>query len=176
MNLPATNEISQANRAALPDSWIERIFKKMSVNYGSKFADLWRGTDPVDMKNEWAYKLAGFADMPKEIKEALDALDDKPYPPTLPEFLALCREAGRRIDGHKPAIEYRPTAEEQARADALIKKAAERMTKIDRRDHKEWAKKLKARHESGEILSLIQVNAYREALADEYEPAKELAA
>ena len=160
----------------LPESWIGRIFDHMSGLYGSKFSDLWRGSDLGTVRRIWAEKLAGFADMPKAIKEALDALDDKPYPPTLPEFLALCREAGRRLDGHKPAIEYRPTAEEQARADALIKKAAERMTKIDRRDHKEWAKRLKERHEAGEILSLIQVNAYQEALADDYEPAQELAA
>ena len=32
-------------------------------------------------------------------------------------------------------------------------------------DFKAWAKKLKARHDSGEDLSPYQVDAYREALA-----------
>jgi hypothetical protein len=37
-------------------------------------------------------------------------------------------------------------------------------------DFKAWAKKLKARHEAGECLSLLQVMAYQEALADEGKP------
>lgn len=163
MNAP-TNETSLARPSVLPDSWITKIFDHMSGLYGSKFADLWRGSDLETVRRTWASKLAGFADMPKAIKEALDALDDKPYPPTLPEFLALCREAGRRLEAPKVAIEYKPTPEEQAKADEMIRKAAERMTKADSRDHLEWAKKLKERHESGEALSLIQVNAYKEAL------------
>lgn len=135
----------------------------MSGLYGSKFSDLWRGSDLSTVRRMWAEKLAGFADIPKAIKEALDALDDKPFPPTLPEFLALCREAGRRHETHKPAIEYKPTAEEQAKADAIIRAAAESISR-PKHDHKAWAKKLKARHEAGEVLSLTQVNAYREAL------------
>jgi hypothetical protein len=35
-------------------------------------------------------------------------------------------------------------------------------------DPKAWAYKLKARHEKGESLSLIQVKKYKEALNDSY--------
>ena len=144
---------SLANRAALPESWVSRIFDHMSGLYGSKFSDLWRGSDLATVQRLWAEKLAGFAPMPKAIKSALDALDDKPFPPTLPEFLSLCRDAARRLDEPKVAIEYKPTAEEQAKADEVIRKAAERMTKTDSRDHRDWANKLQKRHESGEALA-----------------------
>ena len=134
-----TNMTSPANRPALPDAWIGRIFDHMTGMYGSRFADLWRGSDLNTVRRMWAEKLAGFADMPKAIKEALDALDDKPFPPTLPEFLALCREAGRRHDGHKPAIEYKPTAEEKERADIAAKEIKKIVAKDDR-DYMAWAK------------------------------------
>ena len=98
------------------------------------------------------------------IREALDALDSKPFPPTLPEFLAMCREAGHRHSAPVQALGYTPTAEEQARAAEVIAKAANRLTEIDRRDHKEWAKSLQSRHEAGERLSTQQINAYCEAL------------
>lgn len=172
MSAPETNMTLPANRPALPENWVAKIFDHMSGLYGSKFSDLWRGSDLGTVRRMWAEKLSGFATMPKAIKEALDALDDKPYPPTLPEFLAMCREAGRRHEGNKPSIEYKPTQEEQARAADVIRKVSARIA-TDTRDHKAWARKLKVRHESGEILSLIQVNAYKEALAEESEEVAE---
>lgn len=88
------------------------MFDHLAAMYGSRFADLWRGTDPEKVRAMWASKLAGFADKPGAIKQALAALDEKPFPPTLPEFLALCREAARRIGNDKPALPHKPTAED----------------------------------------------------------------
>ena len=136
MILPESRSVSHD---PLPDSWIGRIFDHMSGLYGSKFSDLWRGSDLGTVRRIWAEKLAGFASMPKAIKEALDALDDKPFPPTLPEFLALCREAGRRHGGNKPAIEYKPTAEEKERAEIAAKEIKKIVAKDDR-DYMAWAK------------------------------------
>ena len=64
-------ETSAARPFVLPDSWIVRIFDHMAAMYGSKFADLWRGTEPEKVRAMWAEKLAGFADKPKAIKLAL---------------------------------------------------------------------------------------------------------
>lgn len=139
----------------LPDSWIGRIFDHMSGLYGSKFSDLWRGSDLNTVRRMWAEKLAGFASMPKAIKEALDALDDKPYPPTLPEFLALCREAGRRHDGHKPAIEYKPTAEENERAEIAAKSLRKIVTQ-DSRDHLSWARRPASHIAFAEVKKLAE--------------------
>ena len=51
------------------------------------------------------------------------------------------------------------------------------MITSEKHDFKAWAKKLKARHESGENLSLLQIQSYREALEEKTDPVEqELAA
>ena len=148
----------------LPDAWIARIFDHMSALYGSKFATLWQGTDPESMRRIWAQKLAGFSEKPKAIKQALDALDAKPFPPTLPEFLTMCREAAQRGLDDPIRLEHRQTAEEKAKAEEAAKKAIEAAHIEKKRDPLQWAKDLKARHESGEPMAYLQVKMYREAL------------
>lgn len=148
----------------MPENWINKIFSHMAGLYGSKFADLWKGTDLEDVKHLWAKKLGGFADQPNAIKQALDALDAKPFPPTLPEFLTMCREAGQRgLDAPK-ALPHYPTPDEIARAEEAAQKVLETVAKMPSRDHLAWAKDLKRRHESGEKLAFLQVKMYREAL------------
>jgi hypothetical protein len=73
----------------LPTSWIERLFDRLSGFYGSKFGDLWRGCDIESVKRTWAEALAGYS--PDEIKHGLNACLSRIFPPTLPEFLMLCR-------------------------------------------------------------------------------------
>lgn len=85
-----TNVTSQAKPSALPDAWIERLFSRFSAMYGSKFADLWRGTNIDHVKALWAEELGGYA--PDEIKRGVDACKTRDWPPTLPEFLKLCRK------------------------------------------------------------------------------------
>ena len=112
MNALQNRETSPPRPSVLPDAWIARIFDHMAALYGSKFADLWRGTEPDKVRAMWADKLAGFADKPLAIKQALSALDERPFPPTMPEFLTLCREAAKRIGNDKPALTHKPTAAE----------------------------------------------------------------
>lgn len=101
--------------SALPESWVARIFEHMAGLYGSKFADLWGGSSPEKVHAVWAEKLAGFADKPHAIKAALDALDEHPFPPTLPEFVVLCRNAARRVGSAQAALPHKPTTEERQR-------------------------------------------------------------
>jgi len=91
------NETLPERLFALPDAWVERIFERLSGLYGARFSDMWRGTDWANVKRTWAERLAGFADKPNAIKSALDSCDARPFPPTLPEFLADCRAAQLRI-------------------------------------------------------------------------------
>lgn len=83
--------------------------------YGTKFADLWAGADIDRVKAKWTEKLRGFADHQGVIQKAVDALDERPNPPTLPEFLALCRDAARRMGTDVPALPYKMTAEDHER-------------------------------------------------------------
>ena len=114
------------NAPRLPMPWIEKIFTHLTELYGSRFADMWRGVDVAGVKTTWAAKLGGFSDRPEAIKAALDALDDKPLPPTLPEFLHLCRDAARRQGDHKnPALECKLSAEQLEKNRARIRELVE---------------------------------------------------
>lgn len=97
---------------SLPATWVERIFGHISALYGSKFLDMWRGQDVNAVKAIWSEKLGGFSDKPHAIKAALDALDEKPFPPTLPEFLHMCRDAARRINPTALQLEHKATPEQ----------------------------------------------------------------
>ncbi len=102
----------------MPSAWIERIFGRMEALYGSAFLDRWKHSDIDNVRRVWAEELAGFADHPEAIAHALKALTSKPTPPSLPEFLDLCRQAPRQF---APALEApRLSPSEQAeRAEAI---------------------------------------------------------
>lgn len=91
-----TEQSTTSRTPYLPQPWVDRIFSHMACMYGKKFAETWAGQDADTLKAFWAAKLAGFSDHPQAIKSALDALDERPFPPTLPEFMSLCRDALRR--------------------------------------------------------------------------------
>lgn len=59
--------------------------------YGSKFLDLWRDVDHVKLKQAWAEELAGYT--AAEVKRGLDLCKTKSptFPPTMPDFLVMCR-------------------------------------------------------------------------------------
>lgn len=76
---------------------IAAIFAEMSALYGKKFADQWSGVNPETLKSVWADKLSRYASRPEVIRKALDSCENNPWPPTLPEFLALASEASIRL-------------------------------------------------------------------------------
>lgn len=86
----------------LPKHWVEALFKKFLVRYGTLWADRYKGLGltPDEIVDEWATELGGFT--PEEIKRGLEASRAKTFPPTLPEFLTLCR----------PVATVRPSADE----------------------------------------------------------------
>lgn len=92
MNAP-TNETSlapqSASHSALPEAWIDRLFGRFSAMYGSKFADLWRGCNLADVKALWADELGAMSR--DELATGAAACKTRDWPPTLPEFLKLCR-------------------------------------------------------------------------------------
>ena len=79
----------------LPESWIDRIFGRMEAAYGSLFLDRWRGCDIVEVKKVWTEELRSFSDYPACYGAALKAMvdDGMKFPPTLPEFVGMCRKA-----------------------------------------------------------------------------------
>jgi hypothetical protein len=94
---------------ALPEEWIKSLFSRMTNVYGVKFLDQWAGIDPDAVKREWAVDLAGLSD--DQLRAGVLGLRTRPWPPTLPEFIALCCPP---VD---PSVAFYEAAEQGARRD-----------------------------------------------------------
>lgn len=68
---------------------VDRIFERLAGLYGSRFADAWRGTDLASVKRVWSQEMSSYSH--EEIAAGLAACSRRDWPPTLPEFLKLCR-------------------------------------------------------------------------------------
>lgn len=74
---------------SLPDSWVDRIFTKLTNVYGHQFLSRWDGIDLVEVKADWAHELRGFAQNPGAIAYGLEHLPAGKAP-TVIEFRAIC--------------------------------------------------------------------------------------
>ena len=74
-------------KASIPK--VEALFSEFAALYGSRFTDMWRHTDVSRVKSRWAGALSGLET--REIRAGLRAGWNRPWPPSLPEFLGLCR-------------------------------------------------------------------------------------
>lgn len=146
---------------SLPFHWVEKIFEKLTLAYGRDFLGRWEGIPIAKVKTDWSECLKGFADHPQAIAFALTNLPDT-RPPTAQEFRALCRQAPQSPVSLLTAskADYTVVAEQLAK----IGKTVGKKPSDSNCDHKAWAKRLMAAHDSGMKLSLIQVNAYKTAL------------
>ncbi len=84
----------------------------MALNYGSSFADKWAGVNPDQLQAYWIEELGQFNAI--AIGAALKALDTHPFPPSLPEFKALCKAYHRPPEA--PRLEAKPATPEEAAA------------------------------------------------------------
>lgn len=84
-----TSVTLQPKSSALPEPWIERLFMRFSAMYGAKFADAWRGCNIADVKAVWGEALGGYSR--EELSAGVAKCLQRDWPPTLPEFLKLCR-------------------------------------------------------------------------------------
>lgn len=119
MQHQTTESSTSRQQSPLPEAWVTRIFLALQGNYGTRFLNMWKlgqtlpdGQDAglVNAKRVWAEKLAGFADRPECIKHVLDALPEDP--PTLPQFVDLCRKAPKK---ELPALPHKLTEEQLKR-------------------------------------------------------------
>jgi hypothetical protein len=71
------------------DDQMRGLMKVLICIYGQKFNDQWRGITPRDMRAMWGFALSSYT--PEEVQRGLSACMSRVWPPTLPEFLLLCR-------------------------------------------------------------------------------------
>lgn len=151
---------SPARPSVLPDAWIGRIFGRLEDFYGARFLDAWRGTDLARVKATWAEKLAGFADQPERIGFALNALEHQPFPPTLPEFLALCRQAP---PPNRPTLPE-PIIDPEVAADRARQVQEKAMAAMRNPPHHHWAVRILSDIAAGVVLPRISEQFAIEAL------------
>lgn len=99
---------SASKRPPLDAKLIDRLFDRLQGLYGSLWLDRWRTGETMELpggvkadkgmllaKAQWAVELSGFADKDGQhrIGRAIEACRHRRLPPTLPEFLDLCRQA-----------------------------------------------------------------------------------
>lgn len=84
---PATTE--KPNVSPFPVPWAVKLVDRLHALYGAQFLRQWEGIDKRALALAWAEDLAGYTG--EEIARGLSACKAKPFPPTLPEFLLLCR-------------------------------------------------------------------------------------
>ena len=123
----------QSNR--LPDSWVKSLQDRMAAMYGSAFLAKWEKTDPDAFHNAWADALGRFNG--DQIKWALESLVSagREFPPSLPEFAALCRQAPRPQQPALPAPAVEPEVARE-RAKAVSAQLSEFGSNLG---HKRWA-------------------------------------
>ncbi|WP_176317887.1 hypothetical protein [Burkholderia vietnamiensis] len=150
---------------ALPQHWVEALFSKMAAFYGSRFASMWNGVNVVEVQRAWAIELGKLSR--DQLKAGSDNLTALPKPPTLPEFVSLCRQARSeqaasttpRLADERPAD--RATVEANLGA---IRRVQERVMR--REPTAEWAFKLlmRGKSASGAALPSEVVRCARDAI------------
>lgn len=134
---------------SLPIAWIDKIFKKMTLNYGVEFMARYKGQEINDVKTDWSHELSGFDSMPYAIAFGLSNLPDRV--PTAQQFKSLCRQSPRK---QVALPEPSPKADHERVAAELAKLAHVRIApRIDSRD---WARSILA-NQSGRTPTVIQM-------------------
>jgi hypothetical protein len=140
---------------SLPLPWVERIFQKLTLNFGRDFTSRWEGVPLDEVKSDWAFELRGFQQNPAAIKHGIETtINGKP--PTAQEFKAACLryESPTVLIANAPASAE--VVQEQIRRSRVLVNHST--------GNKDWAHRLKARADVGEILTAYQKMCYREAL------------
>ncbi|MFU1907703.1 hypothetical protein [Bordetella avium] len=65
------------------------VINEMRLMYGTKFGQQWQGLTARELKDSWDQKLSGLTE--REVRTGLTACLTRDWPPSLPEFLRLCR-------------------------------------------------------------------------------------
>lgn len=138
----------------LPASWVDAIFSKLAVRYGTAFTERWRDVDVTLVKADWAEQLAGFKDKPECISYALENLPPVKAP-TVSEFRTVANGAPTTLKQLPP-----PKATPE-----VIAKAMQALHIDHNKPHpKDWAKRILANHANGISVNPTTLRFAREAL------------
>ncbi len=144
--------------------WVDWVFSRMAVRYGSAWANKWEGLPMADVKRDWQRQLWRVAENnPDGLKHALEHLPE--FPPTCDVILRLCLQYTPKYKA-LPAPASKPNA--QFAAEVLARLKAHQREAGKPADA--VARRLEARRAAGERLSAPQL-AMLQAIAGGSGPA-----
>lgn len=147
--------MTQLTAPSLTDRLVDRLFERFSVMYGRHWAEMWADVPLADVRDAWAAELASFTGV--QIGAALQRVGT--FPPTLPEFVALCRPVPM-IAAHRP---YLPAPRSEPIDGAVRAEiVAGKLTK--KRDSKAWAHAILEEAAAGTYRLPIGIAFAKEAL------------
>jgi hypothetical protein len=124
---------------------------------------MWKEADPNEVQRVWADSLGSYG--AEDIKRALETMviAYTDYPPTLPQFVGMCRDARNARGQATVKVSYiragAPSPEVLAVIHELTRDPIGR-----KRDPKDWARKIIKRDADGEKVNLYALTSAREAL------------
>lgn len=148
--------ISPANPNGLTDEWLDRLFVRLASMYGRHWLAMWEEIPMPDVKDTWRKGLARISG--EQIAKALDHCRmHHPFPPTLPEFVGLCR-----------TFAIKQAALPDYRADAMPPDIRAEIARLfdeqGKRDKKDWARTILKEHAEGTYNHRYGVMCARRAL------------
>jgi len=142
----------------LPSSWVDSLFARLAVRYGSSWLSKWHGIDIAAVKADWAEELGGFVNNPDAITYALAHLP-RDFPPSVDQFRQLCCARPEPAMKLLPA----PVASEEVVAAAVSKVKA---AGLGAPMNKQWAYSLRDKEQQGVPLGAHQRAMWRAALGE----------
>lgn len=150
---------SQPNHAELPDAWVTKLFARFAAMYGKHWLDMWGDVPIAEVKAAWAADLGRFSG--DQLRKALDHCKSQcKFPPTLPEFVGLCRSFAEIPDRSRALPDY-SKAEIDPRVRAEI---ARFLTASEKRDPKDWARRILAEEAAGTYRHVYGIECAKRAL------------
>jgi hypothetical protein len=165
MNKSSSFERTAWPRNAISRKDIEQLFSRMAALYGERFGAMWRGTNVQHVQLTWALELAKLTC--DQLLAGSDNLAAILRPPTLPEFVALCRSArAEQLAASAPRLANEKRAD-QITVDANLGRIRKTQQQLQRKQPTaEWAFRLLMRAQSmnGAVLPAEVVRCARYAV------------
>ncbi len=143
----------------IPEAWMQRLFSRLRAIYGNRMATMWGDCPEADVMDAWQDGLrfkTGDA-IRKGLEQVATAYPE--WPPTLGEFLGLCKNA--------PAMHREleaPSVSWDAPDPKVLAAIAELTDKSRKRDPRDWARTILKDHAAGTYTLPIGVEYAKEAL------------
>lgn len=87
---------------SIPLSWVEKLFANMAMMYGNRMDKVWSGMDKQQVVAFWHMKMGDLGR--DEFVHGVRSLDGAEYPPSLPQFLKMCRPGVDVVSAYYEAV------------------------------------------------------------------------